>query len=33
MNYDPEKDFVPVTNVVTGPQVLVGAGQLAVQDA
>jgi tripartite-type tricarboxylate transporter receptor subunit TctC len=22
MNYDPEKDFVPVTNVVTGPQVL-----------
>lgn len=23
LNYDPEKDFVPVTNVVTGPQVLV----------
>jgi len=23
MNYDPEKDFVPVTNVVSGPQVLV----------
>src|SRR5256885_9248970 len=23
--YDPEKDFVPVTNVVTGPQVLVVA--------
>src|SRR5882672_9474749 len=22
LNYDPEKDFVPVTNVVTGPQVL-----------
>ena len=22
MNYNPEKDFVPVTNVVTGPQVL-----------
>jgi tripartite-type tricarboxylate transporter receptor subunit TctC len=22
MNYDPEKDFVPVTNVVSGPQVL-----------
>ena len=22
MNYDPEKDFVPITNVVTGPQVL-----------
>jgi tripartite-type tricarboxylate transporter receptor subunit TctC len=22
MNYDPEKDFIPVTNVVTGPQVL-----------
>jgi tripartite-type tricarboxylate transporter receptor subunit TctC len=22
MNYDPEKDFAPVTNVVTGPQVL-----------
>ena len=25
MNYDPEKDFVPVTNVVSGPQVLVVA--------
>src|SRR5437764_851191 len=25
LNYDPEKDFVPVTNVVTGPQVLVVA--------
>src|SRR5436189_6392285 len=24
LNYDPEKDFVPVTNVVSGPQVLVG---------
>ena len=23
LNYDPEKDFVPVTTVVTGPQVLV----------
>src|SRR5439155_436655 len=23
LNYDPEKDFVPVTNVVSGPQVLV----------
>jgi tripartite-type tricarboxylate transporter receptor subunit TctC len=23
MNYDPQKDFVPVTNVVSGPQVLV----------
>ncbi len=23
MNYDPEKDFVPITNVVSGPQVLV----------
>ncbi len=23
MNYDPEKDFVPVTNVVSGPQVVV----------
>ena len=23
LNYDPEKDFVPVTNVVAGPQVLV----------
>jgi tripartite-type tricarboxylate transporter receptor subunit TctC len=23
LNYDPEKDFVPITNVVTGPQVLV----------
>jgi len=23
MNYDPEKDFVPVTNAVSGPQVLV----------
>jgi tripartite-type tricarboxylate transporter receptor subunit TctC len=23
MNYDPERDFVPVTNVVSGPQVLV----------
>src|SRR3990172_4923835 len=23
LNYNPEKDFVPVTNVVTGPQVLV----------
>jgi len=23
MNYNPEKDFVPVTNVVSGPQVLV----------
>jgi len=23
LNYDPERDFVPVTNVVTGPQVLV----------
>ena len=23
MSYDPEKDFVPVTNVVSGPQVLV----------
>ena len=23
MNYDPEKDFLPVTNVVSGPQVLV----------
>lgn len=23
LNYDPDKDFVPVTNVVTGPQVLV----------
>src|SRR3954469_19018752 len=23
LNYDPEKDFVAVTNVVTGPQVLV----------
>lgn len=23
MNYDPEKDFAPVTNVVSGPQVLV----------
>jgi tripartite-type tricarboxylate transporter receptor subunit TctC len=23
LSYDPEKDFVPVTNVVTGPQVLV----------
>lgn len=23
MNYDPEKDFVPVTNIVSGPQVLV----------
>lgn len=22
MNYDPEKDFIPVTNVVSGPQVL-----------
>ena len=22
MNYDPEKDFVPITNVVSGPQVL-----------
>jgi len=22
LNYDPEKDFVPITNVVTGPQVL-----------
>src|SRR6266705_2370834 len=22
LNYDPEKDFVPVTSVVTGPQVL-----------
>src|ERR671931_231549 len=22
LNYDPEKDFVPVTNVVSGPQVL-----------
>jgi tripartite-type tricarboxylate transporter receptor subunit TctC len=25
MSYDPEKDFVPVTNVVSGPQVLVVA--------
>src|SRR5256886_14848763 len=25
LNYDPEKDFVPVTNVVSGPQVLVVA--------
>ena len=25
MNYDPEKDFVPVTNCVSGPQVLVVA--------
>src|ERR1700674_2080663 len=25
MNYDPEKDFVPVTNAVSGPQVLVVA--------
>ncbi|MGQ0545755.1 MAG: Bug family tripartite tricarboxylate transporter substrate binding protein, partial [Betaproteobacteria bacterium] len=24
-SYDPEKDFVPVTNVVTGPQVLIVA--------
>src|SRR5256886_13826174 len=24
LNYDPEKDFVPVTNVVSGPQGLVG---------
>jgi tripartite-type tricarboxylate transporter receptor subunit TctC len=23
MNYDPERDFVPITNVVSGPQVLV----------
>ena len=23
MNYDPEKDFVPITNVVSGPQVIV----------
>ncbi|MGE5641206.1 MAG: Bug family tripartite tricarboxylate transporter substrate binding protein [Clostridia bacterium] len=23
LNYDPEKDFVPITNVVSGPQVLV----------
>src|SRR5258706_12053641 len=23
LNYDPERDFVPVTNVVSGPQVLV----------
>ena len=23
MNYDPEKDFVPITNVVSGPQVLI----------
>ena len=23
LNYDPEKDFVPVTNVVSGPQVLI----------
>ena len=23
LNYDPEKDFIPVTNVVSGPQVLV----------
>src|SRR5205814_7045361 len=23
LSYDPEKDFIPVTNVVTGPQVLV----------
>ncbi|HKU46836.1 MAG TPA: tripartite tricarboxylate transporter substrate binding protein, partial [Burkholderiales bacterium] len=23
LNYNPEKDFIPVTNVVTGPQVLV----------
>jgi tripartite-type tricarboxylate transporter receptor subunit TctC len=23
MNYDPEKDFIPVTNAVSGPQVLV----------
>ena len=26
MNYDPEKDFVPVTKVVSGPQVLVVPG-------
>jgi tripartite-type tricarboxylate transporter receptor subunit TctC len=26
LNYDPEKDFVPVTNVVSGPQVLVVPG-------
>jgi tripartite-type tricarboxylate transporter receptor subunit TctC len=26
MSYDPEKDFVPVTNVVSGPQVLVVPG-------
>src|SRR3954465_5607770 len=25
LNYNPERDFVPVTNVVTGPQVLVVA--------
>src|SRR6476661_7395156 len=23
LNYDPERDFIPVTNVVSGPQVLV----------
>ena len=32
MSYDPEKDFVPITKVVSGPQVLDGAGELAVQD-
>src|SRR3954462_8820304 len=26
LNYDPEKDFVPVTNVVSGPQVVGGPG-------
>src|SRR5438045_6733803 len=24
LNYDPDRDFVPVTNVASGPQVLVG---------
>ena len=35
MSYDPEKDFVPVTNVVSGPQVLVvtaGAPYKTVKD-
>jgi tripartite-type tricarboxylate transporter receptor subunit TctC len=27
LNYDPERDFVPVTNVVSGPQVLVVSAQ------
>ena len=33
LNYDPEKDFVPVTNVVSGPAGAGGAGEFALQDA